>query len=105
MNALRDESTYCHCYPVFGCEPAVAEVEGPENIWRPVCQRCMDISWHAGLRARKLQPTPPESAPPQFPSWWPVQGGNTAPQCPQCGQILVEGAHHICPGPTITVNG
>lgn len=47
------EPVYCHCYPVFRCEPATAEVEGPE-MWRPVCERCMQIAFDAGIRVRKL---------------------------------------------------
>lgn len=52
------DARYCHCYPVFKCEPAVAEAQGPDGVWFPVCQRCQDISFDAGLFVRKLQRRP-----------------------------------------------
>lgn len=48
-------ATYCHCYPVFRCEPAMFEIRGEHGVWHPLCERCMEIAWRAGLSVRKLQ--------------------------------------------------
>lgn len=49
-------NVYCHCYPVFCCHRATAEVES-QFEWVAVCEECKQRAFDRGLRVRKLQKT------------------------------------------------
>jgi hypothetical protein len=55
--AKPPEPVYCFCARVFpDCEPAASEMQDQNSLWVPLCERCMQIAFAAGVRVRKLQP-------------------------------------------------